>query len=203
MVGLFGLCPLLAVSSTVVNALGLGIATTLVIIVCVACVSLMRDFLRFEYRIAAYVLIIATTVTVVDLLMNAFFHDLHRELGIFVPLMATNCIILVRADQFARHNSCLRSMTDGLASGLGFTLALVILGLVREAAGHGSLLADAWMLFGRAGNAMTINLTDGDGLQLVLLPAGAFFSLAFVIAGKNAWDARQIRAASAPAHAEA
>ena len=112
--GLFGLCPLLAVSSTVVNALALGIATTLVIIVCVSCVSLMRGFLYDEYRIAAYALIIAATVTVVDLLMNAFFHDLHLELGIFVPLIATNCIILVRADQFARHNSCLRSMADGL-----------------------------------------------------------------------------------------
>ena len=200
--GLFGLCPLLAVSSTVVNALGLGIATTFVIIVCVSCVSLMRGFLHVEYRIAAYVLIIAATVTVVDLLMNAFFHDLHLQLGIFVPLIATNCIILVRADQFARHNRCLRSMTDGLAAGLGFILALVTLGTIRELIGHGTLLADAWMLFGRAGNSMTLTVADGGGLELALLPAGAFFSLAFIIAGKNAWDARRTRAASAPAHAE-
>ena len=200
--GLFGFCPLLAVSSTVVNALALGIATTLVIIVCVSCVSLMRGFLYDEYRIAAYALIIAATVTVVDLLMNAFFHDLHLELGIFVPLIATNCIILVRADQFARHNSCLRSMADGLGAGLGFTLALVMVGIIRELIGQGTLLTDAWMLFGRAGNSMTLTVAEGSGLELAVLPAGAFFSLAFLIAVKIAWDARRIRAAPSAAHAE-
>lgn len=188
--GLFGLCPLLAVSSTVVNALGLGIATTIVMVVCAASVSLMRGFLHLEYRIAAYVLVIAATVTVVDMLMNAFLHDLHLELGIFVPLIATNCIIMVRVDQFARHNSCLRSMTDGLAAGIGFTLALVTLGIIRELIGHGTLLADAWMLFGRAAGSMTLTVAEGGGLELALLPAGAFFSLAIIIAGKNWLDSR-------------
>lgn len=191
LVVLLGLCPLLAVSNTVVNALGLGLATTLTLVFSNLAVSLLRPALRPEIRIPAYVLIIATTVTVVQLTMQAWFHDLYRVLGIFIPLIVTNCAIIGRAEAFASRNGPLPSMADGLATGLGFCIALVALGAVRELVGRGTLLAQAQLMFGEAGESLQVTVIPGHpGFLLALLPAGAFIGLGCLIAARNWLDAR-------------
>jgi electron transport complex protein RnfE len=151
LVVLLGLCPLLAVSGTVVNAIGLGLATTLTLVFSNLAVSLARRALRPEIRIPAYVLIIASVVTVIQLLMQAWFHDLYRVLGIFIPLIVTNCAIIGRAEAFASRNAPLPSVVDGLATGLGFCLALVALGALREIVGRGTLMSQARLMFGDLG----------------------------------------------------
>ncbi len=184
LVQLFGLCPLLAVSTSLVAGLGLGVATTLALITTSAFVALIRRFIGAEYRLAAFALIVATAITAIDLLMSAFFYDLHVRLGIFVPLIATNCIIFVRLERFASRQTVSRAAVDGLATGIGFTCALVALGAIRELTGHGTLLADAALLFGTSGYSLTVDLTGG-GLELINLPAGAFLSLGLLIAARN------------------
>ena len=139
LVVLLGLCPLLAVSGTVVNAVGLGLATTLTLVFSNLAVSLSRGLLRPEIRIPAFVLIIASVVTVIQLLMQAWFHDLYRVLGIFIPLIVVNCIVLGRSEAFASKNNVVRSLADGLGIGIGFTLSLATLGAVRELFGNGTL----------------------------------------------------------------
>ena len=186
LVVLLGLCPLLAVSNTVVNALGLGIATTLTLIVSNLAVSLLRPALRPEIRIPAYVLIIATVVTVIQLLMQAWFHDLYRVLGIFIPLIVTNCAIIGRAEAFASRNPPLPSALDGLATGLGFCLTLLALGGFRELVGRGTLFSQAELLFGEFGRSLQITVfPDHPGFLLAILPPGAFIALGLLIAGRN------------------
>lgn len=183
---LLGICPLLAISNTLVNGLSLGIATSLVLIATSALVSLTRRWLFFELRLPMFVLIIASLVTVVELLFQAFFYELYLGLGIFVPLIVTNCLILGRAEVFASHRAWLPSAADGLAQGAGFTLVLVVLGGLREIIGRGSLLHGADMLFGRGAAALEITILPGNnGLLMVLLPPGAFLSLALLVALKN------------------
>jgi electron transport complex protein RnfE len=191
LVVLLGLCPLLAVSGTVVNAIGLGLATTLTLVFSNLTVSLARRVLRPEIRIPAYVLIIASVVTVIQLLMQAWFHDLYRVLGIFIPLIVTNCAIIGRAEAFASKNAPLPSVIDGLATGLGFCLALVALGALREIVGRGTLMSQAGLMFGELGELLQLTLIpDYSGFLLAMLPPGAFIGLGLLIAGRNWLDAR-------------
>jgi electron transport complex protein RnfE len=194
LVVLLGLCPLLAVSSTVVNALGLGLATTLTLMCSNLAVSLARGLLRPEIRIPAYVLIIASVVTVVQLLMQAWFHDLYRVLGIFIPLIVTNCAIIGRAEAFASRNRPLPALADGLATGLGFCIALLALGAVREIVGRGTLFSQARLMFGQFGDSLELTLIpDHPGFLLAILPPGAFIGLGLLIAGRNWLDSRRRR----------
>ena len=186
LVVLLGLCPLLAVSGTVVNAIGLGLATTLTLVFSNLAVSLARRALRPEIRIPAYVLIIASVVTVIQLLMQAWFHDLYRVLGIFIPLIVTNCAIIGRAEAFASRNAPLPSVIDGLSTGLGFCLALVALGALREVVGRGTLMSQAGLMFGELGESLQLTLIpDHPGFLLAMLPPGAFIGLGLLIAGRN------------------
>lgn len=186
MVVLLGLCPLLAVSGTAVNGIGLGLATTLTLVCSNFAVSLSRRLLRPEIRIPAYVLIIASVVTTIQLLMQAWFHDLYRVLGIFIPLIVTNCAIIGRAEAFASRNPPLPAALDGLATGLGFCLTLVVLGAFRELVGHGTLFRQAQLLFGDVGEALQLTvIPDHPGFLLALVPPGAFIALGLLIAGRN------------------
>ncbi|MEX0900403.1 MAG: electron transport complex subunit E [Gammaproteobacteria bacterium] len=196
LVQLLGLCPLLAVTGTAVNGLGLGLATLFVLVGSNLVVSLIRGALRPEVRIPIFVLVIAALVTTVELTMNAFFHELYTTLGIFIPLIVTNCAIIARAETFASRNGPLRSVLDGLWMGSGFALVLVTLGAVREIVGHGTLFAGAEHLFGPAAADLELHWTAYRGFLLAALPPGAFFGLGLLIAAKNAIDAR--RPARAP-----
>ncbi|TVQ34149.1 MAG: electron transport complex subunit E [Wenzhouxiangella sp.] len=183
LVQLLGLCPLLAVSNTAVNGLGLGLATLVVLVLSNCAVSLLRGQLAAEVRIPAFVLIIATLVTVVDLSLQAWLHDLSRTLGIFVPLIVTNCTLLARAEAFASRQPLLPALHDGLAQGLGFALVLIALGAGREMIGQGTLLADAELLFGAWASVLEIRvLPQGWGLLLATLPPGAFIGLGLLVA---------------------
>jgi electron transport complex protein RnfE len=190
LVVLLGLCPLLAVSGTVTNGLGLGLATTLTLVFSNLAVSLARPIMRSEIRIPAYVLIIASVVTVIQMLMQAWLHELYLVLGIFIPLIVTNCAIIGRAEAFASRQSPLPSILDGLATGLGFTLTLVLLGGLREILGRGTLFAQAELLFGRFGEGLQITLfTDYPGFLLAILPPGAFIGLGLLIAARSWFSA--------------
>ncbi|EIJ42700.1 electron transport complex, RnfABCDGE type, E subunit [Beggiatoa alba B18LD] len=190
-VQLLGLCPLLATTGTLVNGLGLGIATTLILIVTNASVSLIRHIVPNEVRIPIFVLIIAAVVTAVELLMKAFYYDLYMVLGIFIPLIVTNCFVIGRAEAFASRHAIDKSMLDGLMMGLGFTLALSLLGGLRELLGHGTLFAQAEIMFGEWGRAMTITVFEHyKGFLIAILPPGAFFGLALLIVLKNMIDQR-------------
>ena len=207
LVQLLGLCPLLAVSGTVINALGLGIATTLVLAGSNVTVSLIRNLVRPELRIPSFVLVIASFVTAVELLMQAFLYDLYLVLGIFIPLIVTNCVIIARAESFASKNNVWRSLLDGLAMGIGFTAVLLLLGGIREILGHGTLLAQAELMFGEGTEWLTITLIDDyRGFLLAILPPGAFLGLGLLIALKNIIDKRLAQRASqtvpAPIQAE-
>lgn len=193
-VQLLGLCPLLAVTTTVINGLGLGLATTLTLVASNVTVSLIRKLVRPEIRIPVFVLIIASIVTVIELAMNAWLHDLYLILGIFIPLIVTNCAIIGRAESFASRQSVDRALLDGLAMGIGFTLVLVTLGGLRELIGQGTLLAHANLMFGAFGEHLSMTLIDNyRGFLLAILPPGAFLGLGFLIAGINIINARRER----------
>jgi len=193
LVQLLGLCPLLAVTSTFVNGLGLGIATIVVMTFSNMLVSSTRMWLRAEIRIPTYVLIIASLVTCMELLFEAFFPALDRSLGIFIPLIVTNCAILARAESFASKNRVVPSIIDGIGMGLGFGLLLCAIGAFREFVGHGTVLSRLDLLFG-GGPVGGLAILDSPFL-LAILPPGAFFSLALAVAGKNVVDRRRKRAA--------
>lgn len=197
-VALLGLCPLLAVSSSVVNGLGLGLATTLVLLTSNMAVSLIRNLVRPEVRIPVFVMVIACVVTAVELAMHAFLPGLYTVLGIFIPLIVTNCCVIGRAEAFAFKNGVAKAAVDGIATGLGFLLALVLLGALREAVGQGTLFAQANLLFGEFGKGLTLHLIDDyRGFLLAILPPGAFIGLGCLIAVKNVLDARAKRRAEA------
>jgi electron transport complex protein RnfE len=191
LVVLLGLCPLLAVTGTVINGLGLGLATLLTLMASNLSVSLLRGLLRPEIRIPAFVLIIASVVTVIELLMQAWFHDLYRVLGIFIPLIVTNCAIIGRAEAFASRHAPLPALLDGFATGLGFCLTLVLLGALREVAGRGTLFSQARIMFGEIGERLTVTvIPDHPGFLLAILPPGAFIGLGLLIAARNWLQAR-------------
>ena len=199
LVQLLGLCPLLAVSTTVINGLGLGLATMATLVLSNVIVSAIRDLVRPEVRIPVFVMVIAAIVTAIELLMNAYLHELYRILGIFIPLIVTNCSIIGRAEAFASKNSVPAAAMDGLAQGAGFALCLVVLGAMREVLGHGTLLADAHLLFGPlAANWEIVLITDFRGLLLAILPPGAFLGLGLMIAAKNWIDRRRAQRVAAP-----
>lgn len=203
LVQILGLCPLLAVTNTVINGLGLGLATLLTLVLSNVTVSLIRHSVRPEIRIPVFVLVIASIVTAIELAMNAFFHELYKILGIFIPLIVTNCSIIARAEAFASKNAVVPSFIDGFTMGLGFTAVLVTLGAMREALGQGTLFTHAHLMFGEAGKWMTITLIDDyHGFLLAILPPGAFIGLGLLIAIKNVIDARRKRQ-TVPAHAVA
>jgi len=188
-VQLLGLCPLLAVTGTFINGLGLGLATLLILIASNITVSLIRHFIPNEIRLPVFVLVIASFVTAVEMIIKAFYYDLHLALGIFIPLIVTNCSIIGRAEAFASKQSVDKALLDGVMMGIGFTFVLVILGGLREILGYGTLFANAEFLLGEMASGMTITLiADYQGFLLAILPPGAFFGLALLIALKNAID---------------
>ncbi|ASK55811.1 electron transport complex subunit RsxE [Vibrio tarriae] len=194
LVQLLGLCPLLAVSSTVTNALGLGIATLLVLVGSNVTVSLVRDYVPKEVRIPVFVMIIASLVTCVQLLMNAYAYGLYLSLGIFIPLIVTNCIIIGRAEAFASKNDVLPAALDGFWMGLGMTSVLVVLGSLREIIGNGTLFDGADLLLGEWAKVLRIEVFHFDSaFLLALLPPGAFIGVGFLIAAKSVID-KQIAA---------
>lgn len=190
LVQLLGLCPLLAVSNSVVNGVGLGIATTMVLIASNTTVSLIKGAVQPQIRIAVFVMIIASFVTVVEMIMSAYFYDLYRVLGIFIPLIVTNCAILGRAEAFASKHDPLRSALDGLLTGLGFALVLIVLGACREILGQGTLLSQLQMMFGGPPSPGLVLFGEKHGLLLALMPPGAFLGLGLLIAAKNFIDER-------------
>ncbi|EHY8550909.1 TPA: electron transport complex subunit E [Vibrio parahaemolyticus] len=189
LVQLLGLCPLLAVSSTITNALGLGIATLLVLVGSNVTVSLIRNYVPKEIRIPVFVMIIASLVTCVQLLMNAYAYGLYLSLGIFIPLIVTNCIIIGRAEAYASKNDVLPAALDGLWMGLGMTSVLVVLGSMRELIGNGTLFDGADLLLGDWAAALRVQVFQFDSsFLLALLPPGAFIGVGLLIALKNIID---------------
>jgi len=190
LVQLLGLCPLLAVSSSVVNAMGLGFATLLVLIITNSTVSLIRSHVSDAVRLPAFVMIIAAAVTCTELLMKAFTYELYQILGIFIPLIVTNCSVLGRADAFASKNKLLPSAIDGFMMGLGFLLVLICVGAIRELLGTGHILGDMQLLFGEAARGWRLNIFGSSYPNVIfaLLPPGAFIVVGFLIAGKNIID---------------
>ncbi|MEW8285650.1 MAG: electron transport complex subunit E [Candidatus Thiodiazotropha endolucinida] len=184
-----GLCPLLAVTGTASNGLGMGLASTAVMIASGLLISLFRGVITPQVRIPVFVLIIAVLVTLVDMFMNAWMHDLHKVLGLFIPLIVTNCAILGRAESFASRNNILPSLFDGLMMGAGFTMVLVVLGAAREVLGSGTLFANAALLLGHWASFMELTLIpDYKGFLLIILPPGGFVVLGFLLAGKRLVD---------------
>jgi len=202
-VQLLGLCPLLAVSNNVVSGLGLGAAALLVLVGSNVVISLIRNIVPNEVRIPIFVLVIATLVSAVDLAMDAYWHELHGVLGIFIPLIVVNCNIIGRAEAFASKSSVDRAFMDGLMSGIGFALALALLGSMREIIGHGTLLEQADLIFGQGAERMTIKLFhDYPGFLMAVLPPGAFIGFGLLIAAKNVIDRRLPRHAAKPVPVE-
>lgn len=193
---LLGMCPLLAVTTSAANALGLGIATILVLMLSSSAIALIRRLIVPEVRIPIYVIIIAALVTVVRFEVEANFPALYQQLGIYLSLIATNCIIMGRAEAFAGHNGVIRSFVDAIASGIGFTLVLFALGSIREIVGNGTWLVGASDLLGGWAAGWEMQLYGSDyTLLIAILPPGGFFVLAFLIAAKNALDGRAKRKA--------
>ncbi len=191
LVQLLGLCPLLAVTSTVVNGVGLGIATLITLVMSNTIVSLIRGLVRKEVRLPVFVLIIASLVTIIELGMKALFYDLYLVLGIFIPLIVTNCAIIGRAEGFASRNPVGPAALDGLMMGMGFLVVLALLGGIREVIGFGTLFANAELMFGDGAKVLKITINeDYGGFLLAILPPGAFFGLAALIVVKNWIDLR-------------
>lgn len=191
LVQILGLCPVLAVTSTVTNAMGLGLATLLVLVGSNVSVSLVRRWVPNEIRIPIYVMIIASLVTCVQLLMNAYTFGLYQSLGIFIPLIVTNCVIIGRAEAFASKNPTSLAAMDGLMMGLGFTAVLLVLGGMRELLGKGTLFDGAELLLGDWAASLRIDVLHlENGFLLAILPPGAFIGLGFMVAAKNWLDSR-------------
>ena len=192
LVQVLGICPLLAVTGTFINGLGLGLATLITLVASNVTVSMIRKLVRPEVRIPVFVLVIASIVTIIELSMSAWFYELYKVLGIFITLIVTNCSIIGRAEAFASKNTVGRSFVDGFSMGLGFLLVLVTLGTLREIIGHGTLFSQAHLMFGEAARSMTIHFVDSyQGFLLAVLPPGAFIGLGLLIAMKNVIDKRR------------
>lgn len=204
LVQLLGLCPMLAMTGSVVNAIGMGTATIFVLVTSNLCVSLIRNIVSDEVRLPAFVMIIAAAVTTIQLLMQAYSYGLYEVLGVFLPLITTNCIILGRADAFACKNPPLLAAWDGLMMGLGFALVMFLLGFLRELFGTGHVFANMHLLFGESAKGWELSLfPQYPKFLYVVLPPGAFVFTGFIIAVKNMIDgqikrAQERRMADAP-----
>ena len=188
-----GMCPTMAVTSTATNGLGMGLATTAVLVAANMLISSIRHIVSDEVRIPVYIVIIATLVTLVDVSINAWAHDLYKVLGLYIALIVANCAVLGRAEAFAAKNPILPSGMDGLMMGLGFTFALTTIGAVREILGAGTLFADAHLLLGQSFSFMELKLIqEYKGFLLMVLPPGGFLALGFLIAIKRIIDRRRV-----------
>jgi len=191
LVALLGLCPLLATTTSATNGLGMGLATTAVLVLSNFTISLIRNLVRPEVRLPVFVLVIASFVTAVELVMQAWFYELHKVLGLFIPLIVTNCAIIGRAEAFASKSTIDQALMDGLSMGIGFTLVLMTLGGLRELVGQGTLFHQAHLLLGDAARGLSLSLgSDFQGALLAILPPGAFIGLGLLIAMKNVIDKR-------------
>ena len=190
-VQLLGLCPTLAVTTSMINGLSLGIATAIVMAVSNASVSPIRKFIPTEIRVPVFILIIASLVTIIDFSIHAFIQPLYKALGIFIPLIVTNCIVLARDESFAAKNETTASFFDGLFMGLGLAMVLTLLGGFREFFGKGTLLSGIDLILGPSASNLVIHFFgDYHGFLLAILPPGAFIGLACLIALKNRIEAR-------------
>lgn len=186
---LLALCPLLAVTGSATNGLGMGLATTFVLVASNLIVSLVRGLITPEVRIPVFVLLIASIVTFVDMYMNAYLHELYKMLGLFIPLIVTNCAILGRAEAFASRQPVVASTLDGFMMGVGFIFALVLVGAMREILGSGTLFSNASLLLGDHFSFLETTLIPHyRGFLLMILPPGAFIALGFLLAGKRIID---------------
>jgi electron transport complex protein RnfE len=193
LVALLGLCPLLAVTNNIVNAIGLGLATTFVLVASNVTISIFRHQIRKEVRIPIFILLIASFVTIVELLMQSYFYDLYLILGIFVPLIVTNCAILGRAEAYASKNTWGKSALDGLMMGIGFSIILIILGAMRELIGSGTLFDQSALILGSIGDTLSITVFENyQGTLLAILPPGAFIGLGLIVAVKNYFDLKKV-----------
>jgi len=191
---MLALCPAMAVTTGASNGFGMGLATTAVLVCANVLVAAIRHLVSPQVRIPVFVALIATLVTLVDLVLNAWLHELHKVLGLFIALIVVNCAILGRAEAFASKNTVAASAVDGLAMGAGFTVALTVLGLVRELVGSGTLFAQASLLLGPGFRFLEITMLPGyGGMLLMILPPGGFLVLGLLLAGKRAWEARPRR----------
>jgi electron transport complex protein RnfE len=197
-VQLLGLCPTLAVTTSAVNGLSLGFATALVMAAANGSVSPVRQFVPNEIRVPVFILVIAALVTVIDLSINAFSHPIHKVLGIFIPLIVVNCIVLARVESFAAKNPPMPSMLDGFMMGSGLMLVLGLLGAMRELVGKGTILSGLDLVFGPAAQPFMWTSTDYHGLLLAVLPPGAFLGLGSLIAIRNWIEIRKVAKTSAP-----
>lgn len=200
LVQLLGLCPVMAVTTTATNGLGMGVATTAVLMLSNLLVSSLRKVIPAQVRVPVQIALIAGTVTLVDMAMNAWMHELYKVLGLFIALIVTNCAVLGRTESYAMKNGVAASVLDGFAMGLGFTWALVVLGGVREMLGSGTLFAQASALLGQHFSWLELQLFSADsGILLAILPPGGFIVLGVMIAAKRLLDAHlSARAASKP-----
>ena len=199
---MLALCPLLAVTSTATNGLGMGLASTAVLLLSNIIVSSVRHLISPEVRIPVYIVLIATLVTLVDMSLNAWAHELYKVLGLFIALIVVNCAILGRAESFASKNSVADAALDGLMMGMGFTLALAALGGVRAILGSGTLFANAHLLLGPAFAFLeTTIVPDYKGFLLMILPPGGFMALGFLLAAKRVFDRRRAERTEAVAAA--
>jgi Na+-translocating ferredoxin:NAD+ oxidoreductase subunit E len=189
---MLALCPLLAVTGTATNGLGLGLASMVVLMLSNMVVALFRGIITPEVRIAVFVLLIAAIVTLVDMIMNAWLHELHKVLGLFIPLIVTNCAVLGRAESFASRQPVRAAIIDGFAMGVGFIIALVTLGAVREIIGAGTLFANASLLLGESFHFLELTIIPHyHGFLLMALPPGGFMMMGFLLAGKRILDTRR------------
>ncbi len=201
---MLALCPTLAVTSSATNGLGMGLATTAVLLLSNIIISSVRQFVSAEVRIPVYIVLIATLVTLVDMSLNAWAHELYKVLGLFIALIVVNCAILGRAEAFASKNSVFDAAVDGLMMGIGFTLSLVVIGGVREVFGSGTLFANAHLLLGPAFSFLEMTVVpEYKGFLLMILPPGGFMVVGLLLAWKRVLDQRRAARAAAASVPEA
>ena len=188
---LLGMCPTMAMTGTATNGLGMGLATAVVMAASNMMVAMFRNYITREVRIPVYILIVAANVTFVDLIMNAYMHELYKVLGLFIPLIVSNCLPLARLEAYASKAPVLPALADGVFMGLGFTLALTLIGAVREITGSGTLFADASLLLGPAFTFLEMRVMPADmGILMMILPPGGFLVTGLLVVAKRLLDIR-------------
>ena len=188
---LLGMCPTMAMTATATNGLGMGLATAVVMAASNMMVAMFRNYITREVRIPVYILIVAANVTFVDLVMNAYMHELYKVLGLFIPLIVSNCLPLARLEAYASKAPVVPALMDGIFMGLGFTLALTMIGAVREITGSGTLFADASLLLGPAFKFLEMRVLPADmGVLMMILPPGGFLVTGLLVVGKRLLDIR-------------